>query len=291
MSSFDCYYNNVPNTDINQRFRIQFKPVSRQVFDWKKEHLIAAQRVAESTYKPLYVLMSGGVDAEIVARSFLELDIPFKVLSLKHKQNTNWYDIDFATKFCKENGIEQKIIELDIEHFFKQGFEKYVEQGYRSTNLFFYQQLHILEKVEEFGGFAVSGEGDQSYYTVDNQICLKYNPSILTLIEWCRNNNTNHELAFNRSTPELFASWMNIDLIDFLLQKPEYFKNHYYDSTEKILVYHRIWPNMARRNKSSGFEQIEKELRFPKEDELKYRFQDLQDLYVPIRIVKEQLNV
>jgi hypothetical protein len=273
------------------KFKVKHKPVRRDLYSWRDEHLEVARLVAERTNKPLYVLLSGGVDGEIVARDFLKLGIPFAAISVKHKQNTNSYDMEFAEAFCKEYGIEHKLVELDIEQFFTDGFEKYVEQGYRSTNLFFYQQLFLFEEIEKLGGFGVSGEGDQSYCTVNGEICIKFNPSFMILQEWCNNNNTKHELAFNRSTPELFASWMKIDLIDYLLQKPEYFMNHYYDSTEKILVYHRYWPIMRRRNKSSGFEQIEKKLRFPKEHELKIRFQDIKDIYVPVKTIKNELGI
>ena len=46
-----------------------------------------------------------------------------------------------------------------------------------------------------------------------------------------------------------------------------------------------------KRNYSVNFEKIQKTIRKPKEDELKLRFPDLQDLFVPIKTIKEQLGI
>lgn len=291
MIAFDFNYHNIPNSTIDERFKVKFKPISRQLFSWKEELIITAKTIQQTNKKPIYVLLSGGVDSEIVCRLFLELGINFKAITIKYKNKLNDYDVYFATKFCRENNIEQKIVELDAEHFFTKGFEQYINQGYRCTNLFFYQQLFLFEIVEELGGFGVSGEGDQSYYTINNTIHLKYNPNSKILFDWCENNKTEHQIQFNCSTPEIMASWMKIDLIDFLLQRPEYFINHYVDSTEKILIYHREWPEMQRRNKGTGFELMEHRIRKPIEHKLKLRFPDIENLYIPVKDIKQQLGI
>jgi hypothetical protein len=283
MIAFDYSY-------IDKEFKVKFKPVSRKVKSWKEELLISAQSIANSTTKTLYVLMSGGIDSEQVARIFLESKIDFKVLTMKHKNGTNAHDIKYATSFCKQYGIEQTFVELDAEHFFTIGFEKYVKQGYRSTNIYHYLQLFLIDELEKLGGFGVGGAGEQVYYTIDNKIHLRINPHYTLGMDYCKNNGYQHNLWFNLSTPEIYASYLNIDLVDYLLKEPEYFVNHHYASIEKVMIYHSVWPEMQKRNKYSGFEYLEQTIRVPKQTELSERFPDLIGYYFPIEQVKKELN-
>jgi len=296
MIAFDYNYQNLPNsvwpnTNINQRFRIQFKPVTRTVNNWKEELLISIRNISESTDKPIYLCMSGGIDSEVVARLLIESQIKFKALTVKHKKGTNYNDTSYADRFCKENNIEQISVSIDAEHFFTKGIEKYIAQGYRSTNIYHYLQLFMLETIENLGGFALGGAGELVFYTVEDQICLKMNPSYILGMEWCRNNNAGHNLWFFHSSPELYCSYLNLDVVKLLLKDPRYFVNHHYASNEKKIIYHQHWPEMIKREKASGFENIQKNIRNPVETELRKRFPDLQDLFIPVSMMKQNLGV
>ena len=271
-------------------FSVTFNPCSRTLQTWDNEVNNTAQAIAASTNKPLYVLMSGGIDSEMVARAFLDNNIKFTALTLKHKQQTNSHDTQWADRFCKEHHIKQEILELDTD-MLDEMIENYISQGYRSTNIYHYMQLYILEHLESIGGFGVGGAGEQIYYTVNNTIHLKINPSYTLGREWCKRNNTWHQLWFSLDNPEIYAAYMQIDVINLLLQRPSYFVNHHFASTEKILVLHHKWPTMIKRSKFSGFEQLQMNYRTPKEKALKERFPDLVDLYIPVTTAKAQLGI
>ena len=272
------------------QFSVTFNPCTRTPQAWNDEVNNTARAIAASTDKPLYVLMSGGIDSEMVARAFLDNDIPFKALTVKHTQGTNNHDTRWADVFCKEHNITQEILELDTTQF-DHMIEQYISQGYRSTNIYHYMQLYILEHLEKLGGFGVGGAGEQIYYTVDNVIHLKINPSYTLGREWCKRNNTWHQLWFSLDNPEIYAAYMQIDIIALLLQHPSYFVNHHFASTEKILVLHNKWPSMPRREKFSGFENIKINYRVPKEAELRNRFPNLIDLQIPVSTAKAQLGI
>lgn len=272
------------------QFSITFNPCTRNPQAWNDEVNNTARAIAASTDKPLYVLMSGGIDSEMVGRAFLDNGIKFKALTLKHTQGTNSHDTRWADVFCKEHNIEQEILELDTSQL-DYIIEKYINQGYYSTNIYHYMQLYILEHLEKLGGFGVGGAGEQIYYTVNNIIYLKVNPSYTLGREWCKNNNTWHQFWFSLDNPEIYASYMQIDIIDMLLQKPKYFVNHHFASVEKMLVLHQNWPDMKRRGKFSGFENIQMNYRSPKEQLLRQRFPNLVDLYIPVTTAKTQLGI
>ena len=290
MIAFDYDYVNVPNTEINKRFHIEFKPVSRPMLPWKEELMIAMEQLVKSTDKPIYVLLSGGIDSELVAKLLLKLGVKFKALTLKHEEGTNEHETRYADWFCKQYKVEQEIVSLNIKNFIEHGTEKYIDQGYRATKIYYYQQLLLIEKLEELGGFGIGGAYEQIYHTIDNQIHLKFNPSYMMAMDWCKNHNINHQLWFYLETPELVGSWMNLELIQFLLQRPDYFINQDWINVEKSLVYHQQWPEIGRRRKASGFEPIEK-FREVKEKQLRNLFPDLIDMYVPLSTIKQQLRI
>jgi hypothetical protein len=275
---------------LEKQFSVKFNPCTRTPQSWSVEVNNTAKSIAASTNKPLYVLMSGGIDSEMVARSFISNNIKFKALTLKHKQQTNYHDTWWADEFCSKHNISQEVLELDLYQF-DDMIEKYITQGYKSTNIYHYMQLFLLEQLENLGGFGVGGAGEQIYYTIDNEIHLRINPSYTLGRQWCKNNNAWHQLWFSLDNPEIYASYLQIDIVDFLLQRPEYFKSHHGASTEKILVLHREWPEMKKRNKFSGFEKIQVQYRIPKENSLKMRFPELQDLCMPLTTVKSQLGI
>jgi hypothetical protein len=152
-------------------------------------------------------------------------------------------------------------------------------------------QLYILEHLESLGGFGVGGAGEQIYYTVNDTIHLKINPSYTIGREWCRRNNTWHQFWFNLDNPEIYAAYMQVNIIELLLQHPSYFINHHFASIEKMLILHNKWPEMQRRGKFSGFENIQFNYRNPKETSLRNQFPELVDLYIPIMTVKSQLGI
>lgn len=290
MIAFDYSYVNVPNTEIDERFKIEFNPVTRPLMTWKEELFSAMRTLVDSTNKPIYVLMSGGIDSELVARLLLKVGVKFKALTLKHEEGTNEHETRYADWFCNHYKIDQVSVPINITNFITDGHKKYIDQGYRATKIYYYQQLFLLEKLEEFGGFGIGGAYEQIYHTLNNQIHLKFNPSYTMSMDWCKNHNTNHQLWFYLETPELVASWMKQELIEFLLQRPDYFINQDWINVEKTLIYHQQWPGMGRRRKASGFELIE-HFRDVKEKELQKQFPDLIDMYVPLKTIKQQLRI
>jgi hypothetical protein len=282
-TNFTYSYQKIPNSKIEDRFKFDFIPVSRELKSWREEVIDTAKKIANSTTKPLYLCLSGGIDSEVMALAFIEAGIKFKVLTVKNKYNS--HDTLFADNFCKKNKLEQSVVEYDVTTFHK----KYVND-YPSRNLFRYLQLFILETVENLGGTAVLGGGEQIYYTVGDEICIKYDPGFIVPLEWCKNNNTVHYPYFHMQNPEILAAYMSEPLVNLMLSDPTYHSSHHFMSLEKIIVYHGHWKGMERRAKYNGFENLFI-LRKYVEDELDLRYPDIEPLYIPVSRVKTQLGL
>lgn len=291
MINFTSTYNNIPNTTIEERLSIVFNPVTRPLNDWRTEVLLTAKHINNTKTKPLMLSLSGGIDAEVAARAFLELNIPFEVFSVRHTQGTNDYDIKFARDFCNQYNIKHHIHEIDYVDFWTNSVQKYIDQGYRANSIFRFLQLLILDTINNMGYTAVLGSGDQQYKTINGQICLPLSPPWIMPVEWCRRNNVTHYPYFYMSNPEVFASWMKTELVEVKLKDPAWFVNVWGNaSLEKQDTYHKNWPDMPRRSKTDGFEKM-RAWKISREKELISMFPDIVWYYMPVSTIKQQLGI
>lgn len=239
------------------KFDLTFRPVTRTVFDFKEEVLNTARTIYHDSDKPLMLCFSGGIDSEVVARALIELDIDFTCLIVRHNEGTNDYDVHHALKFCKEYSIKYIKYDIDFHEFMKVKVFEYIEQGFKvATPLLFL--INLLEIVDSLGFTAILGLGEHEYYNINDNPCLIHNENYTILLDWMLIKNKKHFPHFFNHNPEIVASYIQTDLMKFLLKNPKYFSplgTHYLNqSVEKILIYHNYWHNMARRSKFGGFE-------------------------------------
>ena len=90
----------------------------RDITDIFNDHL----SIRPSKY--VEVLYSGGLDSELVLLSCIKNSIPVIAITLVIKIDgliINTHDLYYAEKFCRENDITHKLIELDADKFFQNG--------------------------------------------------------------------------------------------------------------------------------------------------------------------------
>jgi hypothetical protein len=106
----------------NHKFTTELLDVTfesnRNITDIFSDHLSNRQT------KYVEVLYSGGLDSELVLLSCIKNSIPVIAITLVIKINgliINTHDLYYAEKFCRENNITHKLIELDACKFFQNG--------------------------------------------------------------------------------------------------------------------------------------------------------------------------
>jgi len=284
---------NITFTYNTSPFSVKFKKLTRDPLPFAQELIETAKYINTLTTKPIMLVLSGGIDGETTALSFLTAGIPFEVLTCNYKSRANYLDTKYAKEFCERHDIKQHFIELDDENFyFNKGYEKYIEQGYISNNLYNYLQLYLLEIVESMGCTAVCGGGDQTYKIENNTLCFKTDTPVINTLEWCKNNKTLHFPYFFITTPELTVSYMEDTLIKFFINNYDYYAGiqDFDYNMEKTILFHSIYPSMPKRRKYTGFEAIiDKRLR--EEAELKARFPEVKKVFIPLSTVREELGI
>lgn len=275
--ALDYAFSRAPD-NVNSVFSMAFKPVTGPVGTWKEEIYKAAEKIAASCTKTIYLCYSGGIDSEVMCQAFLDRKIPFKVLTLRYLNNSNQHDIRYAIEWCTQNKISQEIVDFSIEEFLQNGYLKYVEQGFVSKNIFRYLQIKIMEIVSERDGHAVLGAGEFLFDCSGRSEIpqINFETGINAPIEWCLRQKLQHQPYFYFSTPEMGLAYLQSPAIQFALGTRDIFKNIYNVYALKMISHYSNWPDKKGRPKYSGFENI-KDARWHADEKLKNHFKTYND--------------
>jgi hypothetical protein len=139
-------------------FHIQSAPAEIPK-SFKEECIRAAKLIfleAQSKNKKIVIALSGGLDSEVVARSFLEANVPFEAAILKYLPDLNDHDIQFAFHFCKLNNIKVNQIDIDVFQFYKSSAHRESYELYHCNSPMFSVHLELCRQFKNdfliFGG-------------------------------------------------------------------------------------------------------------------------------------------
>jgi hypothetical protein len=190
-----------------------------------------------------------------VLRSYVEVGANPIVLIFRFEEHINEYDVSYAIVICNQLGVDYKIIDFNLKHFFENDAEEVSEiaQVDRPRGL---PQLKFLEYTE---GFAVLGIGDPrwsrdlkagtSWILLDQEhdtgwdkfIMHKGIPAIAQWFKW---------------TPELVLAYTELDWFKNLILNNKWPGREGVTST-KLIGYKEAYPDMLSRIKKTGMEPID----------------------------------
>jgi len=137
-------------------------PANRTIYDIFADHVAARQT------KYVDVLYSGGVDSELVLHTCLVNRIPVRAITMRllvKGITINTHDLYYSERFCRDRGVEQKIIDLDVVEFFEQGkhlayLEPYLnKESHVATHLWLVEQCTGFPVIGGFYSWPWSGNG------------------------------------------------------------------------------------------------------------------------------------
>lgn len=257
------FHYEVGRNEGTHTLQVRFKACTREPARWKEEVYAAARAIANQAKKPIWVCSSGGIGSEVVCRAFYDQGIHFSVLTLEHQAGTNLHDTGYAREWCRKHGVRQKMVTVDMPTFLTTDVNAY-SRRYVAIHPFRYFQIKLMEIVEEMGGYAVLGGGEQMYIAdrvkpivTREDLFLLFSIGNTAPLEWCKDAQAAHEPYFFQSTPELCLSYLRLPLIAFVLDNPETVFRHK-DNVYglKRLMYHAAWTDMTARCRYSGLEYI-----------------------------------
>ena len=189
------------------------------------------------------------------------------------------------------------MVPIDIVSFIDSGVQKYLNDGYIAGGILEFLRLHMIDLVEERGGYAVFGGGEQIYElspspepATAHDIYLAFNQGRVVAYEMCRRKGISHQPHFYFSSSELCLSFMRIPLIAYGLDHPEVFRHKRNKFLLSRLVYQSEWPTIVTRPKYDGLEGI-RDKRKEFYTRMREEFGDaLQEYRLSIPIFKQQLS-
>ena len=209
--------------------------------------------------KTVEVLYSGGMDSECVLRSCMINKIPVRALTGKFIHNgyaLNTHDLYYAEKFCRENNIEQKIVELDVGLFFENG------EHFKYLKPYYIWVAHVATHFwlfEQSTGFPVLG-GEYSWPWHHEKIISPHKLLYMAYDKFLTDNNINgigNMLGSSLESNTMFIK----EHLNTMNQNPDYRGEDDKITIFKQALYERMgFGKLELRMKNYGWEMIDKNI-------------------------------
>lgn len=240
-------------------FVYEYDEVDYPIYSFRTECIMAARKAASMNKKnlPLVILMSGGLDSELIAESFYSAGIPFKAVIGKLQAEVatetltlNDHDYFYAERWCKNHGIEIEYCSLDI---YKDA--KLLTEYAMSSNGFSPQyawHMYLMKWCSDKGYFFVAGLGDIDIVLKDGQYFCADTQREWSIDIFCENNNIDGIIRFVKLDSRMTASFLNLESVQKLMAEkvPELLDY-------KHECFSEAFPSMETRPKFTGFEKIQ----------------------------------
>lgn len=126
--------------------------IDQEVDDQKNIKDIFFDHVKNRQTPKVEMLYSGGVDSEFVLHCLIALKIPTDVITMRllfKDCPLNTHDLYYSEKYCRENNLNQKFIDIDIQKFYENEYLDYL-RPYNITFFHIATHFYLLSKCDYF---------------------------------------------------------------------------------------------------------------------------------------------
>jgi hypothetical protein len=199
--------------------------------------------------EPFDVLLSGGIDSEVIVRTFHDLGIKQNVVTFRLENNYNIKDVEAAQDICQELNIPLKIIDWNLEHWINNNAYDAYQNSY----------CPMLEKMIRFGwleyldNIPVFGEGEP-YWRIDDAGQWLFHWGEDDFIAGVNGRNMGRTVIgeWYAYTPEVCVEFSKLPLIQQLIANKIPGKVSSWSS--RSAIHQAIWPSIKHRPKMVGYE-------------------------------------
>lgn len=272
-------YNGVPMSERTKQSDVFFTRSTSEVpFDGLRtfhEECIRTARLIkkDNPKKRLHVLMSGGIDSEIVAESFLQAGISFIPTIVRYNRGLNDHEAVYAMDWCERVGIDPHIHNLNINNFLgSQDMYHFAKLGH-STSPQFAVQMYMLEYINHLDGYAILGADEPHICQFDGKIYLLDQEKDFSVPRYIKASGVSANYGFFGYTMDQIMSFIrDPHLVE------QMHRSVYGTHTLKAMLYKQHFPcivNRGRepRQKQTGFEKLQTQDKFYRQ-ELTKRYND-----------------
>lgn len=239
-------------------FHLHFAPdIVLQPLDYYESLRYNAQMIAEHYPGPFDVLLSGGLDSEIVVRVFRDLGIPQRVHTFRFENNHNLQDVLSAQAVARQLDIKLNIIDFNLEHW----FETQAHDMYHRTYVPLVELLPRFAWFDYFDGTIVFGDGEPYWrrlnggdYTQPGQWAMVWDEDDWSNSIYSRQISRPIIAEWYQYTPEITFHFTKLPLVRELLRDRIAGKQSSWSSRTDI--HRHLWPDISYKPKMVGYEGL-----------------------------------
>jgi hypothetical protein len=253
--------------DKSGDYWVDFGRASYTPTSLRSECVRAATLIRENINTPLLVCFSGGIDSEIIVRSFQEANISFEVvimrLNYRDQLNVNQHDNIYAFDYVKKHNIPYHVVDIDLEYIIRNVFEIEADK-YKGNYLGILIHTEITKQFPQHHCILGGGDLKLKRHRFNGRpaipgLFIEEGEISLSAIEAAYRRGMGINNRFFMHTPELMLAWLlDPDVAHWI--KYEYaFAGNFtvidYHGIKAFVLY-KHWPDMTPRPKFNGFEKL-----------------------------------
>lgn len=225
--------------------------VEKEVWSFRDECRRTASIIADSTNRPIYVGLSGGMDSEVVASSFIAQGIPFIPVIAVYDGGVNQYDTDIAVSWCKYRNLTPIYLDIQVTGYWKtkEAIDLAISLGCISPQFLVY--MNIIQQIHDMGGFPVFGSAE--CYLENNSLPshMFEREKVASLYRYCLVNEIPSAIGFFQYTPDIMLSYLSDPIVQWKVNE-----SAFSSSKEFKYEFYRRHFDINPRKSTSGFEPI-----------------------------------
>ena len=240
-------------------FFVEYDTVTSPPADFTTECVEAAHNAVKKNIKnlPIIVLMSGGLDSEMVARMLLQAGIPFKCLLGKLQIEVatktlilNEHDYSYAEKWCRSNNIEIEYCSVDLYKDAKLLTEYALSGSGFSPQLSWF--MYMIKWCHDNNYFFMGGFEEMEIVLREGEYFCKDFQRDMCIQHFVDKNNLYGMIRYWKQDSRILSAFLEIPTVRQLMNdKVKNLVDH------KFEYFSEIFPDIEDRPKLTGFERLQ----------------------------------
>ena len=216
---------------------------------------IASDKAASQNRAPT-ILLSGGLDSEVVCKSFIDQGLPFDVVTFRFDNNKNYHELHFVHRFAARHNLKPRYYDIDAVKYLETPEAKALYLRTDSARTIMLPHMLLMSDVWNSGGMPITGGGDIALKNDNGWKFCKYE-YMLPWYRYSAQEEIDGVVAYFQHTPEIVLAMLREKEITRLFDPQNKSAKILCDARlEKYRVYHRYWPDFEKRPKYSGIELL-----------------------------------
>lgn len=265
MNHFKFGYDNewyVPRTSRYQRWTCDYGIATEQLTVKEANRRAALKIQEEACGMPIYLLLSGGADSEVAARSFIDAGVEFTAAILKYKEVAsdkilNHEETKYADLICEQYRIPKKEFIMYPEKFWNTDEYKEITSISQTLSP---QLACTMWLAKQLNGYVVLGQGEPFIYRQFGKWWFRERELVVSWYKFWMFAGIVGAPGFHQYTPEQMLAYLTdpltVELVNNTATAPT--PNPLSNADIKHILYQKHYPEsmLDSRKKYTGFENL-----------------------------------